>query len=86
MEKKVFTMFNNNTNVLESQLSLEHLRPYEDSLRLANPGIDQMEARTIVYWALSTYYDFDPKPILLVHKSFGCGKSDLLTAPARLKY
>ncbi|MFC2009328.1 hypothetical protein ACFLT3_00165 [Chloroflexota bacterium] len=46
---------------------------------LANPGIDRMEARTIVYWALSTYYDFDPKPILLIQKSFGCGKSDLLS-------
>jgi len=59
---------------------LELLRHYEDALRLANPGIDQMEARTIVYWALSTYYDFDPKPILLIYKSFGCGKSDLLAA------
>ena len=46
---------------------------------LANPGIDRMEARTIVYWALSTYYDFDPKPILLIYKSFSCGKSDLLS-------
>lgn len=62
-----------------NQISLELLRPYEDALRLANPGIDQMEARTIVYWALSTYYDFDPKPILLIYKSFGCGKSDLLS-------
>jgi len=57
---------------------VELLRPYEDALRLANPGIDQMQARTIVYWALSTYFDFDPKPILLISKSFGCGKSDLL--------
>ena len=60
----------------QSQLSLELLRPYEDALRLANPGINQMEARTIVYWALATHYDFDPKPILLICKSFGCGKSD----------
>lgn len=63
-----------------SQLSLELLRPYEDALRLANPGINEMEARTIVYWALATHYDFDPKPILLICKSFGCGKSDLLAA------
>jgi len=63
---------------IQGQLSLELLRPYEGALRLANPGIDQMEARTIVYWALSTYFDFDPKPILLIYKSFGCGKSDLL--------
>jgi hypothetical protein len=71
-------MINASTDVQQSQLSLELLRPFEDALRLANPGIDQMEARTIVYWALSTYYDFDPKPILLIYKSFGCGKSDLL--------
>lgn len=58
------------------QVSL--LRPYEDVLRLANPGISQMQARTIVYWALATYYDIDPKPLLLVLKSFGCGKTDLL--------
>lgn len=58
------------------QVSL--LRPYEDALRLANPGISQMQARTIVYWALATYYDIDPKPLLLVLKSFGCGKTDLL--------
>lgn len=63
---------------IQGQLSLQLLRPYEGALRLANPGINQMEARTIVYWALSTYYDFDPKPILLIYKSFGCGKSDLL--------
>ena len=59
-----------------SQVSLQVLRPYEDALRLANPGIDQMQARTMGYWALATYYDFDPKPILLVLKSFGCGKTD----------
>jgi hypothetical protein len=47
---------------------------------LANPGIIQMEARTIVYWSLATYYDFDPKTILLILQSFGCGKSDLLSA------
>ena len=58
----------------DSQVSLQLLRLYEEVLRLANPGINQMQARTIVYWALATYYDFDPKPILLVHKSFGCGK------------
>jgi hypothetical protein len=63
---------------IQNQVSLQLLRPYEDALRLANPGINQMEARTIVYWALSTYYDFDPKPILMVYKGFGCGKSDLL--------
>jgi hypothetical protein len=65
--------------VQQNQVSLQLLQPYEEALRLANPGINQMEARTIVYWALSTYYDFDPKPILLVYKSFGCGKSDLLS-------
>ena len=64
----------------QSQLSLQLLRPYEDVLILANPGINQMEARTIVYFAISTYYDFDPKPILLICQSFGCGKSDLLAA------
>lgn len=58
------------------QVSL--LRPYEDALKLANPGISQMQARTIVYWALATYYDIDPKPLLLLLKSFGCGKTDLL--------
>lgn len=63
----------------QNQLDLELLVPHEDALRLTNPGINQMEARTIVYWALSTYYDFDPKPILLILKSFGCGKSDLLS-------
>ena len=34
----------------------------------------------MVYWALSTYYDFDPKAILLIIHSFGCGNTDLLTA------
>lgn len=58
--------------------NLNFITPYEDALRLANPGINQMEARTMVYWALATYYDLDPKPILLIQKSFGCGKSDLL--------
>jgi hypothetical protein len=62
----------------QNQLSLQLLQPYEDALSLANPGINQMQARTMVYWALSTYYDFDPKPLLLVLKSFGCGKTDLL--------
>jgi hypothetical protein len=38
-----------------------------------------MEARTIVYWGISTYYDFEPKPILLILSPFGCGKTDLLT-------
>jgi len=64
----------------QGQYSPQLMRPYEDALRLANPGINQAEARTIVYWALSTYYDFDPKPILLILQSFGCGKSDLLSA------
>ncbi|MFC1938605.1 hypothetical protein ACFLWM_00405 [Chloroflexota bacterium] len=71
-----------NTPVLQQaniQVSLQLLQPYEYALRLANPGINQMEARTIVYWALSTYHDFDPKPILLIYRSFGCGKSDLLS-------
>lgn len=78
--KEVYLSMNNiNTNVLQSQVSLQLLAPYENALRLANPGINQIEARTIVYWALSTYYDFDPKPILLIYKSFGCGKSDLLS-------
>lgn len=71
---------NNRTNVRRCQVNLELLSPYEDALRLANPGINQMQARTIVYWALSTYYDFDPKAILLVYHSFGCGKTDLLNA------
>jgi len=61
------------------QVSLQLLRPYEDALRLANPGISQMQARTIVYWALSTHYESDPKAILLVIHFFGCGKTDLLT-------
>ena len=65
---------------VQNQVNLQLLRPYEDAIRLANPGIDQMQARTIVYWGFSTYYDFDPKPILLIYKSFGCGKSDLLAA------
>jgi hypothetical protein len=65
--------------VLNPLNSVALLQPYEDALRLANPGIDEMEARTIVYWGLSTYYDFDPEPILLIYKSFGCGKSDLLS-------
>jgi len=64
----------------DSQFSLQLLRPYEDALRLANPGINPMQAKTIVYWAISTYYEFDPKPILLIYHSFGCGKTDLLTA------
>jgi hypothetical protein len=38
-----------------------------------------MQARTIVYWGIGTYYDFEPKPLLLVLSSFGCGKTDLLT-------
>jgi len=62
------------------QLNLQLLSPYEGALMLANPGINHMQARTIVYWALSTYYESDPKAILLVIHSFGCGKTDLLTA------
>ena len=68
-------MNNSNSDAHTSQLSLELLRPYENALRLANPGINAMQARTMVYWALATYYDqFDPKPLLLIYKAFGCGK------------
>jgi hypothetical protein len=70
----------NNTIQAQNQISLQLLRPYEDALRLANPGIDQMQARTMVYWGIGTYYDFEPKPLLLILSSFGCGKTDLLTA------
>jgi len=63
---------------METIRQVSSLRLYEDALRLANPGISQMHARTIVYWALATYCDIDPKPLLLVLKSFGCGKTDLL--------
>jgi hypothetical protein len=66
-------------NNAQSQPSLQLIVPFEAVLMLANPGIIQMEARTIVYWSLATYYDFDPKTILLILQSFGCGKSDLLT-------
>ncbi len=71
---------NTSTDVLEGQAtpSLDLIRPYEDALIKANPGISQMQARTMVYWALATYCDFDPKPLLLVLKPFGCGKSDLM--------
>lgn len=69
---------NNSTNVLQSQVSLGLIWPYELALKTANPGINNMQTRTIVYWALSTYYDFDPKAILLIYHSFGCGKTDLL--------
>ncbi len=72
-------MVNHSTHVPHNQANLELPRQYEHALRLANPGIGLMEARTMVYWALSTYYPFDPKPILLVYSSFGCGKTDLLT-------
>ncbi|MFC2035838.1 hypothetical protein ACFLUJ_06940 [Chloroflexota bacterium] len=63
----------------DNQISLQLLGPFEDALMLANPGVSHMQAKTIVYWALATYYDFDPKPILLIYHSFGCGKTDLLT-------
>jgi hypothetical protein len=63
-----------------NRVTIELIQPFENALRLANPGINIMQARTIIYWALATYYDnFDPKPILLIYKAFGCGKTDLLT-------
>lgn len=65
---------------IQGQVSPQLIMPYEAVLILANPGIIPMEARTIVYWGLCTYYDFDPKTILLILQSFGCGKSDLLSA------
>jgi hypothetical protein len=64
----------------QNQISLQLLAPYENALMLANPGVDQMQARTMVYWGIGTYYDFEPKPLLLILSSFGCGKTDLLTA------
>lgn len=73
-------MTNRQTEQPSNQVSMELLRPYEGALRQANPGINPMQARTMVYWALATYYPFDPKPILLIYHSFGCGKTDLLTA------
>ena len=51
------------------------LSPFENALRLANPGISQMEARTITYWSLATHYDFDPKPILAFFEQLDCGKT-----------
>lgn len=62
-----------------NQLDVQLLQRYEDALRLANPGINPPQARTMVYWALATYFDFNPKPLLLIYKAFGCGKSDLLS-------
>ena len=60
------------------QVNLQRLRLHEDALILANPGISHMQARTIVYWALATYCNIDPKALLLILNSFGCGKTDLL--------
>jgi hypothetical protein len=55
------------------------LRPYIDALLGANAGISELQARTMVYYALATFYDeIDPFPILCIRNSFGCGKSDLL--------
>lgn len=64
----------------QNKVSLKYLQRYTDALMLGNPGVNQMQAKTMVYWALATYYDdFDPKPILIILHSFGCGKTDLLT-------
>lgn len=57
----------------------DRIRTYVTALQGANAGIDELQARTMVYYAVATYYEeIDPFPILLIKNDFGCGKSDLI--------
>jgi len=57
----------------------DSIKRYVEALMGANAGIDELQARTMVYYAVATYYEeIDPFPILLVKNDFGCGKSDLV--------
>jgi len=57
----------------------DSIKRYVEALMGANAGIDELQARTMVYYAVATYYEeIDPFPILLIKNDFGCGKSDLI--------
>ena len=56
------------------------LNPYDIALTKANCGISLMDARTAEYWAVLTWLEIDPRPLLEILASFGCGKSDLAKA------
>jgi len=59
--------------------NLKKIEVFVEALLKANAGISELQARTMVYYAVATYYDdIDPFPILLVNNDFGCGKSDLI--------
>ena len=58
------------------------LKPYTEALMLTNAGIDEMQARTMVYYAYGTHYidTMELYPILVMLQNFGCGKTDLVEA------
>lgn len=59
--------------------SIERLKVYIEALLKANAGISELQARTMVYYGIATYYDeIDPFSILFIKNDFGCGKSDLI--------
>jgi len=59
-------------------MELDKIEVFVDALLKANAGISELQAQTMVYYGIATYYDIDPFPILLVKNDFGCGKSDLI--------
>jgi len=58
--------------------NLEKIKVFVEALLKANAGINELQARTMVYYGLATYYEeIDPFPILVIINDFACGKSDL---------
>lgn len=62
---------------------LETFLPFVEAIKGAS-GIDEFQAWTCAIYAVVTYHDFDPRPVLAVIGPTGSGKSTLLRQLAKM--